>query len=79
MNNNFKIIDIENDEKWQNLEKKYQKLSNKYSNAYKSGSYWYIGPSLIKYIKETPLITIFKTDYKLQFLLYILNDENNNI
>ncbi len=37
------------------MEAEYQKLINKYSPAYRSGSSWYVGPSLIDHINKTPL------------------------
>ena len=51
------------------MEMEYQKLISKYSPAYRSGSSWYVGPSLIEHINKSPispglLNTLFLLSYK---------------
>jgi hypothetical protein len=53
------------------LEIEYQKIINKYSLAYLSGSSWYVGPSLIEYISNKQLSS--ELIYTLLFIAQKLN------
>jgi|TARA_B110000259_G_scaffold113186_1_gene129070 hypothetical protein len=55
---------------------KYKYLCSFYSKAFRSGSLWYIGESLSKYIDNKNFKTLFDKDFKLIYLYYILD---NNI
>ena len=52
------------------MEVEYQALISQYSTAYRSGSSWYVGPSLIEHIKQGSLApgllnSLFFLSYKL--------------
>jgi hypothetical protein len=53
-------------------ETKYQKLISNYSNAYLTGSNWYVGPSFTKYIKNESIFNIIPT--RLKIICNILKD-----
>ena len=57
-------------------ELKYRYLCSFYSKAYRSGSIWYVGESITKYIEDKHFKTLFDHDFKLKYLYHILD---NNI
>jgi len=53
---------------------KYKYLCSFYSLAYLSGSIWYLGKSIKEYKDNKHLKTMFKRDYKLEYVYYILDN-----
>mgnify|MGYP003994490069 FL=1 len=53
---------------------KYKYLQSFYSEAYMSGSDWYVGPTIREYIKGRDLRLLFQKDYKLRLLIKILDN-----
>ena len=58
----------------QELETKYAYLRSFYSQAYMSGSDWYVGPSIRDYIGKRDIRLIFRRDNRLRLLTAILDN-----
>ena len=68
------ILNKKSDKSINEYEKKYQKLISNYSDAYLTGSNWYVGSSFKKYIENESIYNIIPK--RLKIICNILDNLN---